>query len=529
MEASYDAIVVGSGFGGGVTACRLAEEGWRVCVLERGRRFGPDDFIDGPAEAPRLLWHPSLNPDGIFELRVMRDISVLTAAGVGGGSLIYANVQLRAPRDVFDQGWPADIDLAELEPYYKRTEDALEPKHTPAEPHLPKVAAFAAAGKRETKRDAELLPLAIHFGEDRENPFSGVSQQGCANLGRCNIGCPRSSMNTVAITYIAKAESDGAEVFPLHDVTRLEPRDGGGWKVDYRVLDGGGKGSVEAPVVVLSAGCLGSARILLKNKRRLPGLSPALGTRFSGNGDALGAAFDPKAEDVRGARTDYGPVMTSRLDYSDDQQFMVADGGLPDGFTGLLEIARGLSDVSIWRRRMLLRLKLLAARLGLTDQVVQPKHVDVPEPPDDGDHPITDSLVFLMIGRDPGQGRMRVTHLLRRFDIRWSKDANEPLFDRMRKATKDIARGAEAKDWFGSDGGPLGKFMTVHPLGGVPMADDPADGVVDQYGKVHGHEGLYVSDGSIIPTALGVNPSKTIAALAERNVEHLVESRKRQG
>ena len=149
MQASYDAIVVGSGFGGGIAACRLAEAGRRVCVLERGRRFGRDDFPGRPDQVGELVWHPAANPGGMFDVRLMRDLVVITAAGVGGGSLVYANVQLRAPASVFDDPrWPAAIDAATLEPWYLRTEDALQPRTTPAEPPLRKVAAFAAAGRR---------------------------------------------------------------------------------------------------------------------------------------------------------------------------------------------------------------------------------------------------------------------------------------------------------------------------------------------------------------------------------------------
>src|SRR5215208_5196277 len=168
MRQSYDAVIVGSGFGGGIAACRLAEAGRSVCVLERGRRFAGSDFIDRPERAGELLWHPAANPGGMFDVRLMRDIVVITAAGVGGGSLVYANVQLRAPASVFDDPrWPAAIDATTLEPWYVRTEDALQPRTTPVEPPLRKVAAFAAAGAR-AGREAKPLPLAVHFGESRE-------------------------------------------------------------------------------------------------------------------------------------------------------------------------------------------------------------------------------------------------------------------------------------------------------------------------------------------------------------------------
>ena len=174
MEHAYDAVVVGSGFGGGIAACRLAEAGRRVCVLERGRRFGAGDYPDRPAQAPLAFWHPVLNPGGMFDLRLMKDLSVLTAAGVGGGSLVYANVQLRAPAEVFDDPhWPAAVDRSALDPYYDRSEEALLPRTTPLEPDLRKVRAFAAMGER-AGRDAERHPLAVHFGEGPPHPVSGV-------------------------------------------------------------------------------------------------------------------------------------------------------------------------------------------------------------------------------------------------------------------------------------------------------------------------------------------------------------------
>ncbi len=516
---SYDVVVVGSGFGGGIAACRLAEAGKRVCVLERGRRFGRDDFPDDPLQAPSMLWHETANPDGLFDFRLMRDLAVITAAGVGGGSLVYASVQLRAPADVFEDGWPAAISRAELDPWYDRTEEALEPRSTPAQPELPKVRAFAAAG-RLAGHDATPLPIAVHFGEPRENPFSGVPQEGCQNLGRCDLGCPVHAKNTVDITYVARAEAHGAEVRPHHLATGIEPPAGPGepWRVAFEGLDGAPDGTVEAPTAVLAAGTVGSSRLLLTNRRRLPRLSPALGSRFSGNGDALGIAFDPAAPDVRGARNDYGPVMTSKLDYTAERRLIVADGGLPANFDVLLDVARGANVIRGWRR-WLLRLRDLSVHLGWSDQAVHPREVHLAERRESD----TGSLVFLMIGRDAADGQMRLTPLFRRFDIRWSKEGSARLFADLERTATELAEAAEATPFYALEGGPLSKFMTVHPLGGCPMADDPARGVVDDAGRVHGYPGLYVLDGSIVPTALGVNPSKTIAALAERGAARLVE------
>jgi cholesterol oxidase len=517
VDRSYDVVVVGSGFGGGIAACRLAEAGKRVCVLERGRRFRGEDFAAEPSEAPSMIWHEKANPHGLFDVRLMRDVSVITAAGVGGGSLVYANVQLRAAPEVFDERWPAAISRQELDPWYDRTEEALQPRATPASPPLPKVAAYAAAAQH-VGREAEPLPIAVHFGEDRLHPFSGVQQQGCRNLGRCDLGCPIHAKNTVDITYVARAEAHGAEVRPLHLAREIEPpsRNGGQWRVSFKHLGGGSDGSVEAPRLVLAAGTIGSPRLLLTNRGRLQKLSPALGSRFSGNGDALGIAFDPSAPDVRGAQNDYGPVMTSMIPFP-ERQLMVADGGLPANFHVLLDVARGVNVIRGWRRA-LVRLRALLVRGGWSDQSLRPREVPARER-----LPDTNSLVFLMIGRDAADGQMRLTPILRRFDIRWSKEGSAQLFADLRRTAVELAEGSDASPFYALDGGPLGKFTTVHPLGGCPMADDPRQGVVDDLGRVHGYDGLYVLDGSIVPTALGVNPSKTIAALAERGVARLAE------
>ena len=274
--------------------------------------------------------------------------------------------------------------------------------------------------------------------------------------------------------------------------------------------------------MILAAGALGSPRLLLTNRRRLPDLSPALGTAFSGNGDALGIAFDARAEGVRDAQHDVGPVMTSALDYTGDRKLILADGGLPPGFGGILDVARGVNVIRSWRR-WLMRLRYLLVRLGWSDQVMRPKELKLEEP-SARETPNRDALIFLMFGRDAADGRMKLTPLLRKFDIRWSKAGSAQLFADLERTAHELAAAAEATPFYALDGGPLGRFMTVHPLGGCPMGDDPARSVVDDAGRVRGYSGLYVLDGSIVPTALGVNPSKTIAALAERGVDSMLAS-----
>jgi choline dehydrogenase-like flavoprotein len=210
--------------------------------------------------------------------------------------------------------------------------------------------------------------------------------------------------------------------------------------------------------------------------------------------------------------------MTSKLDYTAERRLIVADGGLPANFDVLLDVARGVNVINGWRR-WLLRLRDAIIHLGWSDQSMHPRELRLAERRSSD----TDSLVFLMIGRDAADGQMRLTPLFRQFDIRWSKAGSAQLFADLERTAIELAEASGATPFYALEGGPLSKFTTVHPLGGCPMADDVSQGVVDDAGRVHGYPGLHVLDGSIVPTALGVNPSKTIAALAERGAARLVE------
>jgi cholesterol oxidase len=209
--------------------------------------------------------------------------------------------------------------------------------------------------------------------------------------------------------------------------------------------------------------------------------------------------------------------MTSMLDYTADRRLILADGGLPPGFGGVLDIARGVDLIRGWRR-WFVRARAALTVAGWTDQSLRPHELENAELRGQN----SDALIFLMFGRDAADGRMRLTPLLRRFDIRWSKAGSVQLFADLERTATELAEAAEATPFYALDGGPLGKFMTVHPLGGCPMGDDPATSVTDDMGRVRGQPGLVVLDGSIVPTALGVNPSKTIAALAERGIDRVL-------
>lgn len=519
--SSYDAIVIGSGFGGGAAACRMAEAGMRVAILERGRRWERTDFPEGPDDAAQLAWHPHTNPRGLYDLRLFEDGVVLTAAGVGGGSLLYYNVQLEAREEVFSDGWPAGIDLAALQPWYRRCEEALDPKLTPS-PAPSKVRAFRNAAKR-FGHEAERVPLAVHFGEPRAHPLSGHPQDGCENLGRCGIGCPLHAKNTTDITYVARAEQLGADLLPLHEALRLEPpaRKGARWTVGYRDLQYDEVGELRAPVVVVAAGTLGSARLLLQSRERgdLPKLSPALGTRFSGNGNALGVIFEPEADSARGARVEVGPSITSRIDLWEERGFIIEDLGLPPRYMGVLD---GLGSVS--RAAAVLRPRLIAKevalRFGDSDRPASPTELAAPPL---APHGRADVLTFLFMGKEAPTGTLKLSRR-GQIDIDFGSSDSRLLYDRMSETLDELAGAIGGRAEFNLRHRLLGKYVIAHPLGGCPMADDPQAGVVDGFGRVHGYPGLHVLDGSIVPSPLGANPSKTIAALAERGVSQLIET-----
>jgi cholesterol oxidase len=527
VQRRYDAVIVGSGFGGGVAACRLAEKKWKVCVLERGRTF--DDFTPPHdlTNAPKLLWHSRLNPEGLLDIRRYRDVWTVGAAGVGGGSLAYANVLLRAPAEIFQDGWPTDVHRNTLDSYYDKVEEMLEPREV-QEPRPSKMRAFAAAANLAGMQ-ARPAPIAVYFGDGRER--FGKTQHGCQNQALCDVGCSEQAKNSIDLTYLAKAmtQERAAEVYPHHEVRELVPpsRPGEPWRVGFRELGrrlSQPKGSVEADVVVLAAGSIGSTRLLLKNHKRLSKLSAQIGKSFSGNGDALGGALNPQHPNVQNAKSPDAPVITSWIDLWQSDRFIVEDGGMPRGLIGMLDIVNHLEDP--WHHGHWLQfLKNLGVYLGLSDSSTTQRAMSRRRLKRNLDHfegeSIENALVFLLMGDEEPVRSMKLT-LWGRLDIRSDREseANDALFAAMERTVELIATKAGAKKWFPrGERGPLRKSITVHPLGGCPMGKDSDSGVVDSYGAVHGYDGLYVLDGSILPSSTGFNPSMTIAALAERGIE----------
>lgn len=514
---TVDAVVVGSGFGGAVAACRLAERGRSVLVLERGRRWGREDF-PRPGRADARWWFRP-GEAGLYERRRFVGMQVLVAAGVGGGSLIYTNVQKVPPAAAF-HGWPEPITLDTLRPYYECVREMLEP--TPVPRPLRRIEAFhlahAAAG---LEGRLELPALAIRWpapgssGEEEVANRFGAPQQPCDFCGECVFGCDRHAKNTLDLTYLKRAETLGAEVRPLCQVTRLEPRPDG-YTVFFRRLsedvEESGPESVHAPRVFLAAGSLGTTELLLRSRdveRTLPNLSGRLGYGWSPNGDFFSGLLDSRLPIVPTA----GPGVAAGYDPGEKEGFYALEGALPAAVAEQRKIFLHLAAALV-----------SALRFSWLGRRRREEEAALAADPLCGDPAAEAALrrlgAFFLMGRDASDGRLLLDSR-GRLQLLWDPRASDLLFDRMRRYLGALGRGyggwmivPEAWWW--------PTLGTVHPLGGCGMGRDPSEGVADACGRVFGYPGLYVCDASLIPRALGVPPAMTIAALAEHIVEHSI-------
>lgn len=547
MNAEHvDAVVVGSGFGGAVSAYRLAEAGLSVVTLERGRPYPPGSFPRGPSQLGRAFWDPAEDLYGMFDVWSFRDCDSVVSSGLGGGSLIYANVLLRKDEDWFVhedpipgggyESWP--VSRADLEPHYDAVEQMIGvapyPLDQPAYSGTLKTRAMRDAAA-ELGLDWRLPPLAVNFApspgaepglglpiaDPEYGSMHGKQRRTCKLCGECNIGCNDGAKNTLDHTYLAAARSRGADLRTLHEVRNIRPRSGGGYDVGYVRHDPfTGPHTISCDRLVLAAGTYGTSYLLLKNHANLPGLSETLGTRFSGNGDLL--AFLLRATDrsrTRPISASHGPVITSAIRLPDGpagRGAYIQDGGYPSFVDWLVESADVGNELGRVARFVLDRLRALLTH----DTNLSAEIADLI-----GRGELSgSSLPLLGMGRDVPDGILRLRD--GRLDIKWTAESSEEYFDRLRATMRRIGHVLGA-DYADSPSWHRKRVMTVHPLGGAPMARHPSEGVCDAYGEVFGFPGLFVADGAAMPGPVGANPALTIAALADRMSTRILESRGR--
>lgn len=514
--SDFDTIIIGSGFGGAVMACRLAEKGARVLVLERGRRWSPNEY---PSVSKRhWLWDEQApeRRNGWLDFRYFGDMSVALGAGVGGGSLIYANVSIEAKPEIFKQGWPAAIRYDSLKPHYDTVAQMMAVQTLPENQLTPRTRLMQEAASRIGAADRfSLVPQAVafdpqwHYGLDRPHDIrhsktwtnaQGRSQGTCIHCGNCDIGCPVQAKNTLDLNCLADAERHGAQIRALHQVRCITPT-AGGYELQVRDIEGRRDIRLRAERVVVSAGSVGSTELLLRCRdqyRTLPKLSAMLGKGWTSNGDFLTPAWYSDRE-ISPTR---GPTISAAIDFLDGSEggarFFVEDGGFPDLLGNLMEKGG---------RHYRLRNTRAARALMRTSDRSDPARRLMPwfgQAVDEPGGEFSLGRRWLMPWR---KDRLKLT-----WDYRKAEQAVQGLADMHIKLTE--ATGGEATTpatwrWFRN-------LVTPHPLGGCNMADSAAQGVVDDRGEVFGYPNLFVMDGAVVPTALGLNPSRTIAALAEQ-------------
>lgn len=555
-DDEVDVVVVGSGFGGSVAAYRLAAGGQSVVVLERGKPYPPGSFARTPAAMARNFWDPSEGLHGLFDIWSFRGLEGVVSSGLGGGSLIYANVLLRKDEKWFVresplpgggyENWP--ISRADLDPHYAEVERMLGATPYPYR-DTPKTMAMQEAADR-LGLHVSRPPLAVSFAADGGAPvpgaplpepaygnLHGLPRETCRLTGECDLGCNYGAKNTLDHTYLSAARHHGADIRTRCEVRGFAPRPGGGYEVRYVVHDPAREGhrtpTARLPLhrircrrLVLAAGAFGSTFLLLRNRSALPGLGSALGNRFSGNGDLLGLVLKATGGSAgRGPRTlasSTGPVITSAIrvgdalddDGSAGRGYYVEDAGYPAFVDWLAEAAQVPGDL---RRTARFVLRRLRSRLGggPRSNISAALALLLGPAVFSGS-----SLPLLGMGRDVPDGRMS----LRRgyLDVDWTTLTSRAYFERVRRTMADVAGalGGEFHDnplWWSR------RVITVHPLGGAPMGRHPAEGVCDAYGEVFGHPGLYVLDGAALPGPVGANPSLTIAACADRACTRILE------
>jgi len=547
LPAGYDVIVVGSGYGGAITAARLANADFnpklKVCILERGQEWPVGQFADSLGGLLANSYNEALNPLGLYEFDLHPDIAVIKGSGLGGTSLVNANVAIRPEPDVFNS-WPNALRVAagsgegkpgSLWNYYKLAEQTLDVSPHPNASNLKKVQALQKRAS-QLGQIVETLRIAVNFQQEGVVVYQGdgksIVKHKCIDCGDCVTGCNVGAKNTLYMNYLPLAKKGGAHIFTQTEVETIE-KGAGDWTVhaihrpDAASAD---NVTLTARMVIVSAGALGSSKILLASRQRGLTTSDALGTRFSGNGDFFGLAYNSAtstntvgfgnhADDAFAQLSPRsGPSIVGLVRYNATQppgkRFVIEDVSIPRAYRDAAAMAfRGILGTDVGTRN--------------ADQAQQRWDNDTFGADPQG--ALNSTMLYLCMAQDDSGGMVTLddSGSLR---IAWPGAGGQPIFQQINDECRAHAAALgstfiESPLWHVS---PWKTLATAHPLGGCPMGEDGSDGVVDHLARVFQgdggdvHDGLYVADGSIVRTALGVNPFLTISALSERIADHIV-------
>ncbi len=536
LKEHYPVVVIGSGYGGSIAASRLARAGQQVCLLERGREFLPGEFPDTQpevmAELQLNLADVTLGPrNGLYDMTLNDDINVFKGCGLGGTSLVNANVALRADPRVFDdeQAWPAALraDLStRIEDGFRHAQEMLKPQPYPeTSPKLKKLEALKTSADT-IGEPFHRPPINVNF-EDKVNHV-GVGQQACKLCGDCLTGCNHGAKNTLAMNYLPDARNHGAVIFTQVDVRRLE-RSGNQWLIHYQLLNSGREAfnapemTLSADLVILSAGALNSPEILLRSKANGLAVSNRVGEGFTGNGDFLGFSYNSE-EAINGigyghrdpnGREPVGPTITGAIDMRStpklEDGLIIEDGSIAGGLADFVPL--GLSVAA----------RVFGRDTNPNDEVREQQRETESLLLGPYRGAIKNTQTYLVMSHDDAKGR--ITLEKNRLRVRWPGVGSQGIFqrdsDEMFEATKPLG-GTYVKNPTWTDL-TNHNITTVHPLGGCSMGESAEKGVVNHKGQVFSsnagnavYDDLYVTDGSVLPRPLGVNPLLTISAISER-------------
>lgn len=519
---AFDYVIIGSGFGGSVSAMRLTEKGYSVLVLERGKYYHDEDFAKSNWNIFKYIWLPVFRCFGILELTLFKDLLVLHGSGVGGGSLGYANVLMRPSDKMF--GNPAWRHLADwkcvLEPFYDLAEYMLgvqtNPKKWPADKILRQVS--KDLGVDRTFRQTTVGVFFGEEGKEVQDPYFGglgPSRKGCTHCGACMVGCRDNAKNTLLKNYLYFAEKWGAIIKAESEVNDIRPLsgdevDGARYEVEYQnstsLLDKSKK-KVRARNVICSAGTLGTLKLLLNcrvNKRSLPEISPRLGDMVRSNSESLLGATSGDW------KTDYSKGIAITSIFQADEVTSVEPVRYPKGSSLMRFLAGPLVESG---GNFVLRLLRIISKTFLHPMDFIRTHI-IPGWAER-------STILLVMQTEDNRMKIRLgsefSTCFRKGLVTVPDDEHKiPVkIDIGHQVTREFARRIS-----GSPAGPFNEALldipiTAHILGGCPFGVDDEEGVLGLDCQVHNYPGLYVVDGSIMPANPGVNPSLTITALAE--------------